>query len=263
MRRKVAGIALTVPLLFAAACSSASSSGSSNSDPVTAPATSTTEAATHANLEVEFVRALTSHTAEGVEAAARSTVPGSSAAQYVDFERLRDEVRREAGEAPGPENVQGQDDRVVMSYPMVGMYRAFTDFVFDGDLISSFSVASVPIERRVVGPGEAVTVGGDTYQIAGARIDSLGQLSVVVQVTGGSPGTVLPQDATLNTTAGAVPSDFSGSVPLSETAPGASILAYYEFLNPANITSISLHVCTQGTNVCEDITLPFLSTQTA
>jgi hypothetical protein len=263
MRRKVAGIVLTVPLLFAAACSSASSSGSSNSDPVTAPATSTTEAATHANLEVEFVRALTSHTAEGVEAAARSTVPGSSAAQYVDFERLRDEVRREAGEAPGPENVQGQDDRVVMSYPMVGMYRAFTDFVFDGDLISSFSVASVPIERRVVGPGEAVTVGGDTYQIAGARIDSLGQLSVVVQVTGGSPGTVLPQDATLNTTAGAVPSDFSGSVPLSETAPGASILAYYEFLNPANITSISLHVCTQGTNVCEDITLPFLSTQTA
>lgn len=257
------GLALAVTLLSAGACSSSTSSGSP--EPGTAPtsALSTTEAATGADVELEFVRGVTSHTPEGVDAAARSTVPGSPAALYVDVERLRDEVRREAGEAPGAENVQRQSETVIMSYPLVGMYRAFTDFVFDGDLITSFSVASVPIDGQVVGPAGTATFGGDTYQIVGARIGGLGELSVVVQATGGSPGAVLPLEATLETSSGSLPSDANTSVPVTTTAPGASILAYYEFMRPTDAIAVNLRVCTQGTNECGVVTLPFVATQTA
>ncbi len=256
-------MALTVPLLFAVACSSGSSSRSSTSEPAPDATTSIPVPTTETDLEVEFVRALTSQSVEGVERAAAMAVPGSPAALYVDFERLRDDVRREAGEALAADLVQRQDDRVVMSSPLVEMYRAFTDFAYEGDLIHSFAVATVPIDGLVVGPGTTATVGGDTYQIAGARISSLGTFAVVVEVTGGSPGTVLPTDATLNTTDGPQASELTGSVPITQSAPGTSVLAYYEFFRPVDIVSVGLHVCTQGTNVCEDITLEFLATQTA
>jgi len=259
----VAAIATAVLILLAVACSSESPPSSTPPLPATEPTTSITNSTTEADSEVAFVRGLTSHTVEGVDAASGMTVPGSPAALYVDFERLRDDVRREAGVVPAPDNVQRQDDRVVMSAPLVGMYRAFMDFGFDGNLIRSFSVASVPIDELVVGAGETATVAGDTYEIVGARIDSLNAFEVVVKVTGGSPGTALPMDASLNTTDGPVASDAKNSVPRTESSPGEPVLAYYEFFNPSDIISITLHVCTKATSACGDVTLGFQSTQTA
>ena len=208
------------------------------------------------------MKALTSHSPDGLDDATRLAAPGSWAALLVDYQRQRDQLRVEAGEHAGPDDVRRQDQLVTVSCPRVEACWAFTDWVFEGTLISSFSIGSVPIDGHVAGPAGPVMFAGDTYQIAGAMVDpTSGALGILVRVTGGSPGSILPLDATLNGSRGqVVPSDFRGSLPRTTTQPGTTTLALYEFLQPGTPQSVTLHVCTQRAASCQNVVLPFVQT---